>query len=144
MTVIPAAYIAAGSVDTVLTGVEGTLATYGFMLAYALVALAAPIYLVKIGEGKVLTWVLGLLGAVTMVFVFYVNWIPTAIPNDIFPALTGSYAALPYVFIVWTAVGVAWYLFIKFTRPEVVRAAGTWGDTSDPNAAAEEAAGNKV
>ncbi len=144
MTVIPVAYIASGSVDTVLTGVEGTLATYGFMLAYALVALAAPIYLVKIGEGKPLAWVLGLLGAVTMLFVFYVNWIPTAIPNDIFPALAGSYAALPYVFIVWTAIGVAWYLFIKFTRPEVVRAAGTWGDTSDPNAAAEEAAGNKV
>ena len=79
----------AGSSDTVLTGEEGTLATYGFMLAYGLVALAAPIYLRKINEGKPLAWVLGILGAVTMLFVFYVNWIPTAIPNDIFPALTG-------------------------------------------------------
>jgi amino acid transporter len=144
MTVIPIAYIAAGSVDTVLTGVEGTLATYGFMLAYGLVALAAPIYLFKLNEGKALAWILGILGAVTMLFIFYVNWIPTAIPNDIFPNLVGSFKALPYVFLVWTAVGLAWYFFIKFTRPEVVRAAGTWGDAYDPAAAAEEAAGNRT
>jgi len=140
MTVIPIAYIAAGSVDTVLTGVEGTLATYGFMLAYGLVALAAPIYLFKLNEGKVLAWILGVLGAVAMAFVFYVNWIPTAIPNDIFPALVGSYKALPYVFIVWTALGLIWYFILKFTKPEVVAAAATWGDAADPAAAAEEAA----
>src|ERR1700749_4872853 len=114
MTVIPVAYIAAGSSDAELSSAEGTLATYGFMLAYALVALAAPIYLLKLGENKVLAWILGILGAVTMLFVFYVNWIPTAIPNDIFPALTGTYKALPYVFIVWTAIGLIWYFIIKF------------------------------
>ena len=140
MTVVPVAYIAAGSVDTVLTGVEGTLATYGFMLAYGLVALAAPVYLAKLNEGKPLAWVLGLFGAVAMLFVFYVNWIPTAIPNDIFPALSGSYQWLPYVFLAWTAVGLAWYLVVKFTRPEVVASAATWGDAADPAAAAEEAA----
>ena len=140
MTVIPIAYIAAGSADASLSSVAGTLATYGFMLAYALVALAAPIYLAKLNEGKALAWVLGIVGAVTMAFVFYVNWIPTAIPNDIFPSLVGSYKALPYVFIVWTAVGLIWYFTLKFRKPEVIRAAGTWGDAADPAAAAEEAA----
>jgi amino acid transporter len=140
MTVIPVAYIAAGSGDANLSSEEGTLATYGFMLAYGLVALAAPIYLRKINETKMLAWVLGILGAVTMVFVFYVNWIPTAIPNDIFPPLVGAFKALPYVFLVWTAVGLAWYFVVRFRKPDVVRAAGTWGDASDPNAAAEEAA----
>jgi len=140
MTVIPVAYIAAGSSDAPLSSAEGTLATYGFMLAYALVALAAPIYLMKLNETKVLAWVVGILGAVTMAFVFYVNWIPTAIPNDIFPPLAGSFKALPYVFLVWTAVGLAWYFIVKMTKPEVVRSAGTWGDASDPAAAAEEAA----
>jgi amino acid transporter len=140
MTVIPVAYIAAGSSDAALSSEEGTLATYGFMLAYALVALAAPLYLRKIGENKSLAWVIGLLGAVTMAFVFYVNWIPTAIPNDIFPPLAGSFKALPYVFLVWTAVGLIWYLVVKMTKPEVIRSAGTWGDASDPAAAAEEAA----
>ena len=140
MTVIPVAYIAAGSSDAGLSSEEGTLATYGFMLAYALVALAAPLYLRKIGENKSLAWMIGVLGAVTMLFVFYVNWIPTAIPNDIFPPLAGSFKALPYVFLVWTAVGLIWYFVIKFTRPDAVRGAGAWGDASDPNAAAEEAA----
>ena len=140
MIIIPVAYIAAGSSDAVLSSEEGTLATYGFMLAYGLVALAAPIYLRKLNENKTLAWVLGILGAVTMLFVFYVNWIPTAIPNDVFPPLTGAFKALPYVFLVWTAVGLAWYLYLKFTKPEIVRSAGTWGDASDPNAAAEEAA----
>ena len=52
MTVVPVAYILAGSTDTTLTGEEGTIATYGFMLAYGLVCLAMPIYLRKIGENK--------------------------------------------------------------------------------------------
>jgi amino acid transporter len=140
MTVIPIAYILAGSTDTTLTGEEGTIATYGFMLAYGLVCLAMPIYLRKIGENKPLAWALGLLGTVTMVFVFYVNWIPTAIPNHIFPALTWPWWTFPYVFIAWTALGLIAYLYVKLRKPEVIHAAGTWGDATDPNAAAEEAA----
>jgi amino acid transporter len=140
MTVIPVAYVAAGSGDAALSSEEGTLATYGFMLAYGLVAVAAPVYLAKLNEGKALAWILGVLGAVTMLFVFYVNWIPTAIPNDIFPALAGTYAKLPYVFLVWTAIGLAWYFVVKFTKPDVMRSAATWGDAVDPAAEAEEAA----
>ena len=140
MTVVPVAYILAGSTDTTLTGEEGTIATYGFMLAYGLVCLAMPIYLRKIGENKPLAWVLGILGAVTMVFVFYVNWIPTVIPNHIFAALTWPWWTFPYVFLAWTALGLIAYFYVKIRKPEVVRAAGTWGDAADPNAAAEEAA----
>jgi amino acid transporter len=138
MTVIPIAYIAAGSTDTILTGEMGTLATYGFMLAYALVALAAPIYLKKIGAPKPLAWVLGILGMVTMVFVFYVNWIPQAVSNDIFPALTWPYWALPYVFIGWTALGLIWYWGVKMRNPQVVANAGAWGEHG---ASAKEAVG---
>ena len=140
MTVVPVAYILAGSTDTTLTGEEGTIATYGFMLAYGLVCLAMPIYLRKIGENKPLAWVLGILGAVTMVFVFYVNWIPTVIPNHIFAALTWPWWTFPYVFLAWTALGLIAYLYVRIRKPEVIRAAGTWGDAADPNAAAEEAA----
>src|SRR5260370_32351113 len=96
MTVIPVAYIAAGSTDTILTGEEGTLATYGFMLAYGLVALAAPFYLKKIGQPKPLAWALGILGAVTLLFVFYVNWLPQLVPNAIFPPLTRPHSTRPY------------------------------------------------
>jgi amino acid transporter len=138
MTVVPCAYILTGSTDETLSSETGTLATYGFMIAYGLVGLAAPIYLRKIGESKALAWVVGILATVTMLFVFYVNWIPTAIPNNIFPALAWPYNVLPYVFLAWTAIGLIWYFVIRTTRPHVIRAAATWGDASDPAAAAEE------
>lgn len=136
MVVVPLAFIAAGSTDTVLTGEEGTVATYGFMLAYALVSLAAPVYLKKTGTPKPLAWVLGLLGLAVMVFVFYVNWIPQAVPNGVFPALTWPYSALPYVFIAWAAVGAAWYWAVRLRRPGVVAAAGSWGEAAGETPAA--------
>jgi amino acid transporter len=137
MTVVPIAFIAAGSSDVVLTGEMGTLATYGFMLAYALVALSAPIFLLKIGTPKPLAWVLGILGMVTMVFVFYVNWIPQMVSNDIFPALTWPYWVLPYVFLAWTALGLIWYWGVRVRNPQVVANAGAWGE----HAAAKETVG---
>ena len=141
MTLLPFAYMLAGSVDGNLNAEYGTLATYGFMLAYALVALAAPIYLHKIGETKPLAWVLGILGAVTMVFVFYVNWIPKLDPEQHLPApcrhLRRTAADLPR---------------LDRDRPDLVRSSSRFrkpmssappapGATpSDPAAAAEEAA----
>ncbi|MBO0801606.1 MAG: APC family permease [Nocardiopsaceae bacterium] len=136
MIVIPVSFVAAGSTDTVLTGEEGTMATYGFMLAYALVSLAAPVYLKKIGTPKPLAWVLGIGGLAVMAFVFYVNWIPQAIPNGVFPALAWPYSALPYVFIAWTAVGAAWYLAVRLRKPEVVAGAASWGEAAGETPAA--------
>jgi amino acid transporter len=128
MTVIPIAFIMAGSTDTVLTSEVGTLATYGFMLAYALVSLAAPVFLAKRRTPKPLTVVLGVLGAVIMLFVFYVNWMPQLIPNGIFAGLSWPLWALPYVFLAWTAVGIVWYQVIRRTHPEVIDSAGRWGE----------------
>jgi len=140
MTLIPVGYVLAGSQDVVLASEMATLATYGFMLAYALVALSAPVYLHKLNEGAALAWACGILGAVTMLFVFYVNWIPTAIPNSIFPGLSWPYWTLPYVFLGWTALGLGWYLITKARKPEVIASAATWGEAADPAAASEEAA----
>jgi NADH:ubiquinone oxidoreductase subunit 6 (subunit J) len=119
---------AAHSLACVLTSEVGTLATYGFMLAYALVSVAAPVFLAKRRTLKPLTLVLGVLGAVIMLFVFYVNWIPQLIPNDIFAALSWPLWALPYIFLAWTAVGIAWYQVIRRTRPDVINSAGRWGE----------------
>jgi amino acid transporter len=128
MTVIPIAYIMAGSTDTVLSSELGTLATYGFMLAYALVCFAAPRYLARRGEPPVLAAVLGSVGVLAMAFVFYVSWIPQLIPNSIFAPLTWPLWILPYVFLGWTVLGVSWYWAIRVARPHVVALAGRWGD----------------
>jgi hypothetical protein len=37
-------------------------------------------------------------------------------PNDIFVALSWPLWALPYVFLAWTAIGIAWYQVIRRTR----------------------------
>jgi amino acid transporter len=128
MTVIPIAYIMAGSTDTVLTSELGTLATYGFMLAYALVCCAAPRFLIRRGEPPVLTAVLASIGVLAMAFVFYVSWIPQLIPNTIFAPLAWPSWVLPYVFLGWTALGVGWYWAIRVARPHVVALAGRWGE----------------
>jgi hypothetical protein len=88
--------------------------------------------------------VLGIVGAVTMVFVFSVNWIPTVIPNHIFAALTWPWWTFPYVFLAWTALGLIACFYVKMRKPEVIHAAGTWGDATDPNAAAEAAAAEEA
>jgi amino acid transporter len=114
----------------------GTLATYGFMLAYALVCIAAPIFLRRRGESPTWAMLLGGLGVLTMAFVFYVSWVPQLIPNDIFAALTWPLWILPYVFLAWAAVGLVWYFTVKRSRPEVIASAGRWGDHPEPEISA--------
>ncbi|HEU5387897.1 MAG TPA: APC family permease [Streptosporangiaceae bacterium] len=128
MTVIPAAYVMAGSTDIILSSEVGTLATYGFMLAYALVCIAAPLFLYRRRESMTMAALLGGLGVLTMAFVFYVSWIPQLIPNDIFAALAWPLWALPYVFLAWTAIGVVWYQTVRRRNPQAIANAGRWGE----------------
>jgi amino acid transporter len=127
-TVIPIAYIMAGSTDATLASETGTLATYGFMLAYALVCVATPRFLAQRGESPLLAAILGSVGVLAMAFVFYVSWIPQLIHNNVFAALTWPSWALPYVFFAWTAIGVGWYWAVRLRLPEVIARAGRWGD----------------
>jgi amino acid transporter len=131
MTVIPAAYVMAGSTDIILSSEVGTLATYGFMLAYALVCIAAPLFLYRRGESMTLAALLGGLGVLTMAFVFYVSWIPQLIPNDIFAALPWPLWALPYVFLAWTAIGLIWYQTVRRRNPQAIANAGRWGEQDE-------------
>ena len=132
ITIVPVAYILAGSTDSTLTSELGTLATYGFMLAYALVCFGAPRYLAQRRERSWLVAAAGTLGVLAMAFVFYVSWLPQLIHNDIFAALVWPYWALPYVFLAWTALGIVWYWIIRLRRPAIVAQAGQWGDDETP------------
>jgi amino acid transporter len=107
------------------TGWVGTVATFGFMLGYALVGIGAPIFLRRAGVPDPLAWVLGLLGAAIMVFVFWANWLPQTIPGHLFPALTGAYVWLPYIFLAWTAIGIVYYAIWQRRNPAMAAQAGT-------------------
>jgi len=99
------------------TGWVGSVATFGFMLGYALVGIGAPIFLSRVGAPAMLAWILGLLGAAIMVFVFWANWLPQTIPGNLFPSLTGAYIWLPYIFLGWTAIGIVYYAIWQRRNP---------------------------
>jgi amino acid transporter len=107
------------------TGWVGTVATFGFMLGYALVGIGAPIFLRRAGVPATLAWVLGLLGAAIMAFVFWANWLPQTIPGNLFPSLTGAYAWLPYIFLAWTAIGIVYYAIWQRRNPGKAAQVGT-------------------
>jgi amino acid transporter len=125
MIVVSIAPVLLGASAVDLTGWVGTVATFGFMLAYALVALAAPVFLNRIGVNNPLVMLVGAIGVLSMAFVFWANWLPQTIPGGAFPALAGVLVWLPYVFLAWTAIGLIWYFAVRARNPELVRQIGS-------------------
>ena len=134
MFLIPAGFILFGKTAVEVTGWFGTLATFGFMLGYGLVSAAAPYFLSKSGESKPLVWLTGIVGAASMVIVFYASWLPTTIPliGQYFSPLTPPYDALPYWFFAWAAAGILWFAIVRARTPEVAKAVGTRYETHEP------------
>jgi amino acid transporter len=114
-----------GSSAVDVTAWVGTLATYGFMLAYALVSLAAPVFLNRIGVFNPVAMVVGVIGVLSMAFVFWANWLPQLIPGGAFSSLSGVFFWLPYIFLAWTAVGLVWYFAARSRNPDLVRQVGS-------------------
>jgi len=125
MIAIPIVLTLANQAAVNATGWVGTVATFGFMLGYALVGIGAPIFLRRAGASASLAWVLGLLGAAIMVFVFWANWLPQTIPGHLFPALTGAYLWLPYIFLAWTAIGIVYYAIWQRRNPAMAAQVGS-------------------
>ncbi len=124
MIIVAVLPVLLGSSAVDLTGWVGTVATFGFMLAYALVSLAAPVFLNKLGIVSPIAMVVGAVGVLSMAFVFWANWLPQLIPGGAFSALTGVLVWLPYVFLAWVAIGVVWYLVARVRDPEAVQRIG--------------------
>jgi amino acid transporter len=80
----------------------GTLATYGFIVVYALVAIALPIHLKQLGKMTAGTVVLAILAVAAMVMVLEGTLYPV-------PDFPKNY--LPYLFLAYLACGVGWHWF---------------------------------
>jgi amino acid transporter len=104
-----------------LTGWSGSVAAFGFMLAYVLVCIAAPVWLARQGLQWIQFAVVGGIGAVMMALVFWSSWLPQLIPGGLFPALTGVAAWLPYVFFAWALIGLVWYFAYRRANPGKAR-----------------------
>jgi amino acid transporter len=82
-------------------GWMGSLATYGFIVAYALVCGALPRYLRQHGaSSKGATLVSGLASAAMVL----------ALVGNLYPVPEGPYGKLPYIYLAYLAAGLGWFV----------------------------------
>jgi len=105
----------------------GTVATFGFMLAYLLVAIGAPLWLRKRHENYTWPAIIGAIGAIVMLYVYYASIFPNnALPSPLFPSdLTQPTELWMAIFIVAMIIGMAWYFIVRAQRPHVMSQIGT-------------------
>lgn len=99
--VAPVAVLAhRGSSGLDVYGWMGSLATYGFIVAYALVCIALPKYLRDHGAyhsgAKIIPW----LAAIAMLL---------ALIGNLYPVPEGPYGKLPYVYLAYLFAGLLWF-----------------------------------
>ena len=80
-------------------GWMGSLATYGFIVAYALVCVALPRYLRAHGAAGPIARIVSLLAFAAMVL---------ALAGNLYPVPQGIYGRLPFVFLAYLAASWLW------------------------------------
>jgi amino acid transporter len=82
----------------------GTIATFGFLLAYIMISVAAPIYLRRQKELKISHLVVSGLAVLVMLIPVYGSLIPVpSFPINI----------LPYIYLGYMLIGVAWLFYSR-------------------------------
>jgi len=109
--VIPAIMFAFKSAVMDIFGYLGTIATLGFLFSYALIVLAAPVYLYKKKELKPVSLIVSLV-------TFVVLLIP--IIGSIYPLPPYPYSLLPFIFLGWLILSGSWFAFINVFKSHVV------------------------
>jgi len=100
---VPVVVLAArGASGLDVYGWMGSLATYGFIVAYALVAAALPGYLRRHGAFRASANVLCVVACVAMLL---------ALVGNLYPVPEGPYGKLPYIYLAYLAAGLIWFAF---------------------------------
>jgi amino acid transporter len=90
-------------------GILGSIATYGFLVSYVLVSLAAPIYLRRQG---LLKWHHVLTSGLAIVLLAIV------LLGTVYPVPAWPYNILPYVFLGLLGLGAAYFLLLRLIAPD--------------------------
>jgi len=99
--VLPTAILAArGASGLDVYGWMGSLATYGFIVAYALVCLALPRYLRNHGAFRAGAQIIPWLAGAAMVL---------ALIGNLYPVPEGPYGKLPYIYLAYLSAGLVWF-----------------------------------
>jgi amino acid transporter len=88
-------------------GWMGSLATYGFIVAYALVCGALPRYLQQHGASSRGANLVSGLATAAMV---------AALVGNLYPVPEGTYGKLPYIYLAYLAAGLGWFVVRARTR----------------------------
>jgi amino acid transporter len=110
--VLPVAILAArGASGLDVYGWMGSLATYGFIVAYALVSIALPRYLRLHGAyrpgAQIIPWLAGCAMLLALV-------------GNLYPVPEGPYGKLPYIYLAYLAAGLVWFFFrVRNPKPAV-------------------------
>jgi len=92
-----------------------TYGTYGYMVAYALVAIACVAYTQREKMRNGLVWFCAIVSVAAMAYVFFANvWPVPAWPLNV----------IPYLFLITMIAAIAWYLHLAKRRPEVIARIG--------------------
>jgi len=124
LVIIPTVLVLlAGTAPLGATTYIDTVGVFGYMLAYALVCVGAPLFLKSLGtKGLAAAWVAGIVGLASLAYVFYRN---------VWPVPPSPFNQLPYWFMAALVIGLAGYAVVFVRNPEKARAAGTFADDAD-------------
>jgi amino acid transporter len=92
-------------------GYAGTFATFGFLVIYLLISIVSPFDLRRVGLMKQRHVVVSVIGAMLMAFVIF---------GSVYPVPPYPYNWLPYLFVVYMLVGIAWFGYLKCRTPNAL------------------------
>ena len=92
-------------------GWTGTIASFGFVIVYLGMCIAAPLELRKTGEMKPLNVVLGIAGVALMAFVIW---------GSVYPVPAYPFNILPYLFLAYMIIGAVWFGVLKSKSPQIL------------------------
>ena len=101
---------------TVFDVYGGYVTNWGFLVSYLLVVIATPIWLYRI---KALTPLRAVVSGLAVLALGYV------IVNNLYPVPKFPFNILPFVYLAILGAGVAWYAYLRITKPEVAARVGT-------------------
>jgi amino acid transporter len=106
--VLPAAILAArGASGLDVYGWLGSLATYGFIVTYALVSVALPRYLREHGAYRPGAQIIPWLACCAMLL---------ALAGNLYPVPEGPYGKLPYIYLGYLVAGLFWFFLRSKNR----------------------------
>jgi amino acid transporter len=112
---VPIIMVATGTTPFNVYAYTGTLGTFGYMLAYLLMAVALPFFLRRRDEANPLSTVLAAVVVGALLYVFYKN---------VWPVPPSPFNLFPWIFLGLMVLGLAWYFIVRARNPEVLREVG--------------------